>query len=105
MPETQYTDEGSALRRLARQPHLDWYFSYHSQDRMREYGISRLDVQSILRKGAVINLELNGFDEIWTCQGKDSDNRLFNIVVNARTEVLRIEVITVIDKESMKFRS
>ncbi|MBL4788528.1 MAG: DUF4258 domain-containing protein [Kordiimonadaceae bacterium] len=106
MAAPQFQNEGTRLRKLMRERILKMRFRFHAKGRMKEYNISMPDVVTVLKRGAVIDVECeaNG-DEKWTAQGRlASDGRIVHIVVKADENEISIAVVTVIDKTNKKHR-
>ncbi|MBK1663989.1 hypothetical protein CKO38_01910 [Rhodospirillum rubrum] len=87
-------DETRRLHALATNPGTLWEFRAHAQDEMRKDGITKPDVQTVLRRSAVVKVEQARFEETWLVHGKDCDERTLEIVVVAYEDVLRIKIIT-----------
>ena len=95
MAAPAYHNEGSRLRRLARTPGVLLDFTLHSEKRMRQRGVSRLDIKSSLTAGAVTRVELHGIEERWTVQGHDKDGRQIEIIVIVYEEEKEIIILSV----------
>ena len=76
---------------------LIFYDDPHIEKRMKQRKVSKLDVKSILTSCAVINVELDVFEERWTAEGRDQDGRLLRIVVVTNEVEREIDVVTVMD--------
>ena len=63
----------------------------------RNGNITKLDVLSILRRGAVTAIEVVNGDERWTVEGKDDDERRIRIIVSVDESSRMIAVITTIE--------
>ena len=93
-PRSQaFHHEGRRLRDLAARPDVLVLFTMHAEQRMRERDVSRIDVQSILRRGAVVELQEAGK---WLVEGRDMDGRTIRAVVAPDEEEGEIVVVTVI---------
>jgi hypothetical protein len=95
MPKNQYTDQGRRLRALARDTSVQFRWTRHALEEMNSDNITRNDVRTVLRKGLVIRVESNRYEETWNCLGIDLDERKIEIVVVANENELSIKVITV----------
>lgn len=93
MPRAVFHFEGRKLRALASSPDVTIYFTAHAEQRMRERGVSRIDIQSILRTGTVAEVQGDGR---WLAQGRDQDGRTIRVVVVAEEREIEITIITVI---------
>lgn len=69
----------------------------HAQQRMRERGIGRSDVEKILRAGSVIRAEtdVRGRDT-WRVAGRDEDGERIEVVVGLTDEPMVLMLDTVI---------
>jgi len=91
-----FENEGSRLRELARDPNVLIIFTKHAQDRMRERSVSRIDIQSILKRCSVVKFEESRWEETWRAEGKDRDGRVLQVEVVPYERELEIKIITVI---------
>ncbi|WP_299436760.1 DUF4258 domain-containing protein [uncultured Rhodospira sp.] len=89
-----YHDETRRIHALARDPATRWKWTGHAEARMRERDISRLDVRTVLQRGAVVRVEQPRFEVTWNVRGRDGDGRPLEIVVVARDDALFVTVIT-----------
>lgn len=87
-------DETRRIHALARDPATRWKWTGHAEARMRERGITRLDVRAVLQRGAVVRVEIPRLEETWNVRGRDGDGRPLEVVVAARDEALIVTVIT-----------
>ena len=85
--------ESKELREFANREDVAFRFSRHAEERMHEYDVSRLDVQSVVRRGAVIDVQPDGRLRV---QGRDLDGRDIEVVVAPEEERLIIVIVTVI---------
>ena len=85
--------ESKQLRDLANREDVSFRFSLHAEERMLEYDVSRLDVQSVVRSGAVTDVQPDGRLRV---QGRDRDGRDIGVVVAPEEERLVIVIVTVI---------
>jgi hypothetical protein len=89
-----------SLRKRIREALADgrtWVFiRHHAQQRMRERRVSRVDVQSILKRGSVIEDQSEGGVMRVLQEGRDLDGRRIRLVVELRDDEPRLDVVTVI---------
>ena len=87
--------ESKQLRDLANREGIGFRYDWHIEKRMRERDISKLDVQSVIRRGAVIELQPEGRMKV---QGRDRDGRDIEVIVVPEEERLVIAVVSVFAK-------
>jgi uncharacterized DUF497 family protein len=87
-------EESAALKALLSSG-AEIIWSPHAETRARERGVSKLDVQSVIKRGRVTGLDMqaNG-EERWRLAGTDEDNVDFIVVVTPKDDNLL--VVTVI---------
>jgi uncharacterized DUF497 family protein len=83
------------MRGLAQQPGVLIFFSPHAEIRMLERKVSRIDVEAVLRTGAVIDVESRWSGDRWTVQGSDQDGRAIRVVAIPNEDEIEIVVVTV----------
>ena len=98
MPPSRFRAKFKAF--LRKYPDFGIQSTQHSRQRMRKWKIHLPQIRSILRSGAVSQVELDirtGLDK-YRVVGRDPDGRMLEVVVNLiESERGRIDVITVID--------
>jgi hypothetical protein len=72
------------------------FYRHHAQVRMRERAVSRVDVQSVLKRGSVIEDQSERGVVRVLLQGRDLDGRIIRVVVELREDDHRLDVVTVI---------
>src|SRR5262245_9553763 len=78
-----YEDEASRLRRLARNPKVLVGWRTHAEDERKNDGIAKLDVQNMLKRCSVTNVEDTEGEEGWRAEGTDIDGRRITAIVVA----------------------
>jgi hypothetical protein len=92
-----YENEASRLRKLARNPNVRVGWRSHADDERKKDGIAKLDVQNMLKRCSVTNVEDTDGEEIWRAEGTDIDGRRITAILVAYEdeENPEIKIITV----------
>jgi hypothetical protein len=91
-----YHDETGRLRRIARNPATNVDYYRHALDEMSLDDISRNDVETLLRRSAVTDVQPG---DRWRVSGKDQNERDLEVIVCVQEEELLIEVVTAWDRK------
>lgn len=90
-----FEHEASRLRTLARNPEVLVWWQDHADDERSKDGISKLDVQNMLKRCSVSNVENTDGEETYRAEGKDIDGRPITAIVVAYEDAPpEIKVIT-----------
>jgi hypothetical protein len=91
-----YRQETARLHAAARRSGFRIVIQPHAEKRMRERDISRLDVERLLRAGAVVMIETEvGGDEKWRVAGRDTDGGRIEAVVRLIPPALAILITAI----------
>jgi hypothetical protein len=84
----------SRLRQAARREDARFLYRAHALDEIGNDGVSKLEVENMLRRCRVTQVELNGCDETLRAEGSDADGRPLVAIVVLYEETVVIKVIT-----------
>lgn len=90
-PPYRYHDEENLVHEIANHPDRRIVYTIHAENQMRERKISRLDVESMLRRCVVDEIQEAGKLLV---RGRDRDGTEVKIVVVPDAERKRLTVIT-----------
>jgi hypothetical protein len=90
-----FENEAARLRKLARQPSTNVWWTYHGEDERNDDGIAKIDVHNMLKRCLVSNVEDTDGEETWRAEGTDIDGRrIAAIVVAYEDDPPEIKIIT-----------
>jgi hypothetical protein len=90
-----FEDEASRLRKLARNPNVLVWWTDHAEIERKKDRIAKIDVQNMLKRCRVSNVEDTGGEEGWRAEGTDIDGRrIVAIVVPYEDDPPEIKVVT-----------
>jgi len=90
-----FESEAARLRKLARRPDVLVWWRDHAEDERAKDGIAKLDVQNMLKRCQVSNVEDTDGEECWRAEGKDIDGRpITAIVVAYEDDPPEIKIVT-----------
>lgn len=97
----QFNHETSRLRTLANDSSTNFAYTRHATTEMMNDQISKPDVEWVLKRSAVRQVEFDSQrnEDTWNVRGKDLDERLIEIVIVAYQNEARIKIITTFAKE------
>ena len=93
-PQSVHHSEGARLRQLANDAAAMIFFSRHAGKEMAKDRIDKQDVMRVLKRGAVVRVEINRGVDTHNVRGRDSDEREIEVVVVISEEMSRIKVVT-----------
>lgn len=62
---------------------------------MRKDKIEQVTVERVLKRGAVVRVEQNSFEETWNVEGRDHNGNHITVVVVPLPDEMTIKIITV----------
>jgi hypothetical protein len=90
-----FESEASRLRNLARRPDVKVWWRTHADLERKKDNIAKLDVQNMLKRCSVSNVEETDGEECWRAEGTDIDGRrIAAIVVAYEDDPPEIKIIT-----------
>jgi hypothetical protein len=97
-----FESEASRLRNLARNPDVLVWWVPHADDERKKDKIAKLDLQNMLKRCSVSNVEDTYGEEGWRAEGTDIDGRRICAIVIAYEDEdnPEIKIITVWAKKS-----
>jgi hypothetical protein len=90
-----FEHEASALRRLAQDSEVVFVYRPHAQKAMKDDDLYKIDVENMLRRCSVVNVEDSEGEVAWRAYGSDGDGRKFFVIVVPYADDPSIKVITV----------
>jgi Domain of unknown function (DUF4258) len=97
-----FENEASTLRRLAKKSDVIFVYRPHAEKAMKDDGLYKIDVENMLRRCSVVNVEDSEGEEAWRAYGSDGDGRKFFVIVVPYEEYPSIKVITVFIEKAKK---
>jgi hypothetical protein len=94
--EMPFHDKTRRLHRIARKQTATVDYSRHALEEMSLDAISRNDVETLLRRSAVTDVQP---DDRWRVSGKDQNERNLEVIVCVEEDELLIDVITAWDRK------
>lgn len=76
-----FENEGGRLRRLAQNREVVFIYRPHAEKEMRNDDLYKIDVENMLRRCSVVNVEDSDGEDAWRAYGSDSDGRKFFAIV------------------------
>jgi hypothetical protein len=89
-----FENEAARLRKLARRSDVTVWWSGHADVERRNDNIAKIDVQNMLKRCSVSNVEDTDGEECWRAEGRDIDGRRVAAVVVAYDEPPEIKIVT-----------
>jgi hypothetical protein len=90
-----FESEASRLRKLARKSNVLVWWTDHAEIERAKDVIAKLDVQNMLKRCQVSNVEDTDGEEGWRAEGKDIDGRrIAAIVVAYEDDPPEIKIVT-----------
>lgn len=89
-----YEAEASRLRELARQESVRFLYTKHAEVELAKDGISKLEIQRMLRRCRVSLIEESRGEETWRAEGSNLDGRSITAVVVAYEDRVIIKIVT-----------
>jgi hypothetical protein len=89
-----FENEAARLRKLARRSDVSVWWRDHADIERRKDNIAKIDVQNMLKRCSVSNVEVTDGEECWRAEGTDIDGRRIAAVVVAYDEPPAIKIIT-----------
>ena len=90
-----FESEAARLRKLARRPDVLVWWRDHAEDERAKDDIAKLDVQNMLKRCLVSNVEDTDGEECWRAEGNDIDGRpITAIVVAYEDDPPEIKIVT-----------
>lgn len=90
-----FVNEASTLRRLAQNGEIVFVYRPHALSAMKDDDLFKIDVENMLRRCSVVNVEDSEGEVAWRAYGSDGDGRKFFAIVVPYEEDPSIKVITV----------
>lgn len=90
-----FENEAARLRQLARNPDVTVWWTEHAEIERGKDDIAKLDVQSMLKRCQVTNVEDTDGEEGWRAEGSDIDGRrIAAIIVAYEDDPPEIKIVT-----------
>ena len=90
-----FENEAGILRRLARNANVVFVYRPHALDEMRNDGLYKIDVENMLRRCAISNIEASDGEDCWRAEGRDNDGRKVTAITVVYEEDEEIKIVTV----------
>jgi hypothetical protein len=90
-----FENEGGRLRRLAKESEIIFVYRPHAVKAMKDDDLYKIDVENMLRRCSVTNVEDTDGEECWRAYGTDGDGRKFFAIVVPYEDEPAIKIITV----------
>jgi hypothetical protein len=90
-----FESEASRLRRLAKNSEVVFVYRPHAEKAMKDDELYKIDVENMLRRCSVANVEDSDGEEAWRAYGSDGNGRKFFTIVVPYEDDLSVKVITV----------
>ena len=87
-------NEASLLRKLARKPEVLFRYRSHAEVEMRNDSIEKIDIENMLRRCKVTNVEYSNDETTFRAKGSDLDGRKIVAIVVIYVDECEIKVIT-----------
>jgi hypothetical protein len=97
-----FENEASTLRRLAKNNDVIFVYRPHAERAMKDDDLYKIDIENMLRRCSVVNVEDSEGEEAWRAYGSDGDGRKFFAIVVPYEEDPSIKVITVFVEKMKK---
>jgi hypothetical protein len=97
-----FEHEAGALRRLAQHDDVLFIYRPHALRAMKDDGLYKIDVENMLRRCSVANVEDSDGEEAWRAYGSDGDGRKFFAIVVPYEVDCEIKLITVFVEKTKK---
>jgi|SRR6516225_5823896 hypothetical protein len=97
-----FEHEAARLRRLAQNREVVFVYRPHAEREMKNDGLYKIDVENMLRRCSVANVEDSDGEEAWRAYGSDGDGRKFFAIVVPYEDDIEIKVITVFVEKAKK---
>lgn len=90
-----FEHEAARLRRLAKNADVLFWWTDHAEIERRNDNIAKIDIQNMLKRCMIANVEDTGGEEGYRAEGTDVDGRRIFAIVVAYDEPPEIKIVTV----------
>jgi hypothetical protein len=97
-----FESEAGRLRRLAQSSEVVFVYRPHAEKEMANDNLFKIDVENMLRRCSVVNVEDSEGEEAWRAYGSDGDGRKFFAIVVPYEDDPSVKVITVFVEKAKK---
>jgi hypothetical protein len=89
-----YHDEGRRLRAVAKDRLVRFAYTTHALAELRKDQLTKVDVEFVLKRAAIVGIGSSKGEETWNAQGRDTDERLVEIVIVLYEYEKKIKIVT-----------